>query len=60
MAIVGQQEPLYRRLNNVIRERFLKSADATYCSLRMELVMSAHDLNIESVIRSGYILHYLG
>ncbi|VDK61531.1 unnamed protein product [Onchocerca ochengi] len=52
MAIVGQQEPLYRRLNNVIRERFLKSADATYCSLRMELVMSAHDLNIESVIRS--------
>ncbi|VBB29488.1 unnamed protein product [Acanthocheilonema viteae] len=52
MAMVGQQEPLYRRLNNVIRERFLKSADATYCSLRMELVMSAHDLNIESVIRS--------
>ncbi|VDP11929.1 unnamed protein product [Onchocerca flexuosa] len=52
MAMVGQQEPLYRRLNSVIRERFLKSADATYCSLRMELVMSAHDLNIESVIRS--------
>ncbi|CAG9541115.1 unnamed protein product [Cercopithifilaria johnstoni] len=52
MAIVGQQEPLYRRLNNVVRERFLKSADAIYCSLRMELVMSAHDLNIESVIRS--------
>ncbi|VDK88042.1 unnamed protein product [Litomosoides sigmodontis] len=52
MTIVGHQEPLYRRLNNVIRERFLKSADATYCSLRMELVMSAHDLNIESVIRS--------
>ncbi|MCP9266021.1 Target of Myb protein 1 [Dirofilaria immitis] len=52
MAMVGQQELLYRRLNNVIRERFLKSGDATYCSLRMELVMSAHDLNIESVIRS--------
>uniref|UniRef100_A0A915Q538 VHS domain-containing protein n=1 Tax=Setaria digitata TaxID=48799 RepID=A0A915Q538_9BILA len=52
MAMVGQHEPLYRRLNNIIRERFLKSADAIYCSLRMELVMSAHDLNIESVIRS--------
>lgn len=55
MSMVGQHEPLYRRLNDVIRERFLKTADGTFCSLKMELVMSAHDLNIESIIRGGYI-----
>lgn len=52
MSMVGQHEPLYRRLNDVIRERFLKTADGTFCSLKMELVMSAHDLNIESIIRA--------
>lgn len=51
--MVGQHEVLYRRLSSAIRERFLDSGNITYCSLKMEIVMSAHDLNIESIIRSG-------
>ncbi|VDN01221.1 unnamed protein product [Thelazia callipaeda] len=52
MSMVGKHESLYRRLNDVVRKCFVKTGDTTYCTLRMEIVMSAHDLNIESVIRS--------
>lgn len=52
MSMVGQHEVLYRRLSSAIRERFVGSGDITYCSLKMEIVMSAHDLNVESIIRS--------
>ncbi|VDK28052.1 unnamed protein product [Gongylonema pulchrum] len=52
MSMVGPHQPLYQRLNDVIRERYLKTADGLYCSLRMELAMSAHDFNLESIIRS--------
>ncbi|VDK53274.1 unnamed protein product [Anisakis simplex] len=51
ISIVGEREQLYERLIDVIRERFLKTADVKYCSLRMELVMAAHDANVDTIIK---------
>lgn len=51
--MVGDRESLYERLIDVIRERFIKTADVNYCSLRMELIMAAHDANLDSIIKMG-------
>uniref|UniRef100_A0A914ZVJ2 Negative elongation factor B n=3 Tax=Parascaris univalens TaxID=6257 RepID=A0A914ZVJ2_PARUN len=51
ISMVGDRESLYERLIDVIRERFIKTADVNYCSLRMELIMAAHDANLDSIIK---------
>ncbi|KHN85130.1 Negative elongation factor B [Toxocara canis] len=51
ISMVGERDSLYERLIDVVRERFIKTGDVNYCSLRMELIMAAHDANVDSIIK---------
>uniref|UniRef100_A0A0N5A9J0 Cofactor of BRCA1 n=1 Tax=Syphacia muris TaxID=451379 RepID=A0A0N5A9J0_9BILA len=51
VTIVGDLDVLYERLLRLIRKKFLESGDPNYCSLRMELIMAAHDNNVDSIVK---------
>ena len=55
MCMVGELETLYERLIAFIRKKFMENNDANYCSLRMELIMTAHDSNVEAIVKSGWL-----
>lgn len=46
-------ETLYARLIDLIRERYLNSGNTHYCSMRTEILMAAHDLNVEYAVKVG-------
>ncbi|KAH7722430.1 negative elongation factor B [Aphelenchoides avenae] len=52
MAMVGDRESLYNRLVEMIRSRFLESGNPHYCSLRMEVIMAAHDGNVDYIVKT--------
>lgn len=51
VSMVGDKEPLYSALIGLIRRRFAETGEAHLCSLRLELVMAAHDVNVETVVK---------
>lgn len=51
--MVGERESLYTRITEVIRERYVKTCDALYCSLRLELLMAVHDFNVDYAVKFG-------
>uniref|UniRef100_A0A183BJB9 Mediator complex subunit 23 n=1 Tax=Globodera pallida TaxID=36090 RepID=A0A183BJB9_GLOPA len=51
VSMVGQREILYCKLISIIRDRFLATDNPNYCSLHFELLMAAHDVNVEFLAR---------
>uniref|UniRef100_A0A914EBH3 Negative elongation factor B n=1 Tax=Acrobeloides nanus TaxID=290746 RepID=A0A914EBH3_9BILA len=51
ISMVGEREVLYERLMEIIRERYFEAGNTHYCSLRLELLMAAHDVNVEHVVK---------
>ncbi|KAI1720565.1 cofactor of BRCA1 (COBRA1) domain-containing protein [Ditylenchus destructor] len=51
ISMVGERESLYTRITEVIRERYVKTGDALYCSLRLELLMAVHDFNVDYAVK---------
>lgn len=53
IAMVGEREILYDRLMDIVRDRYFEGGNTHYCSLRLELLMAAHDANVEYVVKVG-------
>ncbi|KAI6227448.1 Negative elongation factor B [Aphelenchoides fujianensis] len=49
--MIGLHEKLFHRLVDMIRERFEKTESPHYCSLRSEIVMCLHDLNVDYIVQ---------
>ncbi|KAI6189630.1 hypothetical protein M3Y97_00029500 [Aphelenchoides bicaudatus] len=48
LTMIGAHEKLYQKLQRVLRERFVETAGCFhYCSLRLELLMAIHDVNLD-------------
>lgn len=54
--MIGEFEILYKHLINIIQERFIKTKNAHLCSLRMELLMSIHDINVDYAMKIGIFI----
>ncbi|PAV85270.1 hypothetical protein WR25_26199 isoform A [Diploscapter pachys] len=52
LSMVGTHPQLFEQLISYIRRRFADSKDVHLCSLRLELVMAAHDANAETIVRN--------
>ncbi|KAI6186867.1 hypothetical protein M3Y98_00179900 [Aphelenchoides besseyi] len=50
ISMIGLHEKLYRRLADLIRERFVNTGNVHYCSLRLEIIMTIHDVNVDYVV----------
>jgi hypothetical protein len=57
MTMIGTQERLYQKLINILRERFIETECPHYCSLRLELLMHIHDLNVDYASKIGKVTH---
>lgn len=53
--MIGEYEILYKHLIEIIEERFIKTKNAHLCSLRMELLMAIHDVNVDYAMKIGLI-----
>ncbi|CAJ0962022.1 unnamed protein product, partial [Mesorhabditis belari] len=51
MQMIGNHDLLYEKVISIIRNRYAETADVNFCSLRMELLMAAHDMNNESATK---------
>uniref|UniRef100_A0A915DIE9 Negative elongation factor B n=1 Tax=Ditylenchus dipsaci TaxID=166011 RepID=A0A915DIE9_9BILA len=51
VTMIGEQEVLYKRLMDVIRAGYLSTGCVHYCSLRLELLMTIHDLNVDYAVK---------
>ncbi|CAJ0558880.1 unnamed protein product, partial [Mesorhabditis spiculigera] len=56
--MIGEHEQLYEKVMEIIKARYAETGNAHFCSLKMELLMAAHDANIETSTRidPGYEL----
>ncbi|KJH50350.1 cofactor of BRCA1 [Dictyocaulus viviparus] len=52
VLFIGTHEELFQTVATYIRELFCKTGDVLLCSLRYELIMAAHDANVENIIKS--------
>uniref|UniRef100_A0A1I7XKA7 Cofactor of BRCA1 n=1 Tax=Heterorhabditis bacteriophora TaxID=37862 RepID=A0A1I7XKA7_HETBA len=52
ISMVGDHEELFLALLKFIRDTFALTNEVQLCSLRLELIMAAHDANIESLVKS--------
>lgn len=55
--MVGEYEMLYTHLVSLIRKRFLESDNVFLCSLRMEILMAMHEVNVDYIVKIGNVVN---
>lgn len=53
LSMIGTHEKLYQKLIKILCERFKENANPHYCSLRVEVLMAIHDVNIAFAEKIG-------
>jgi hypothetical protein len=56
MIMIGGHEKLYQKLVNILRDRFIETECSHYCSIRLELLMAIHDVNLDYATKIGMFL----
>ncbi|VDO71318.1 unnamed protein product [Heligmosomoides polygyrus] len=52
ITFIGNHEELFNSVVAYIRELFAETGDSMLCSLRYELIMAAHDVSIEGIVKT--------